>query len=65
MAKDAMYPNLRMWEPSDSSAKNVQDTKMLNCEARETPDTVTAENKNIESVESTPDFGKLGATGRE
>lgn len=65
MAKDAMYPNLRMWEPTDSQAKDVQDTKMLNCEARETPDTVTAENQNIEDVEKTPSFGPLGAKGRD
>lgn len=64
MARDAMYPNLRMWEPTDSQAKNVQDTKMLNTEAKETPDTVTAENKNIETTESTPSFGELGAKGR-
>lgn len=61
---DSMLPNLRTWEPSDSSAKNVEDTKMLNCEARETADTVTAENKNIEDVVKTPDFGPLGAKGR-
>ncbi len=65
MARDAMYPNLRMWEPTDSQAKLVQDTKMLNCEAKETPDTVTAENKNIEDVEKTPAFGELGGKGRE
>lgn len=65
MARDSMYPNLRLWEPTDSQAKCVEDTKMLNTEAHETADTVTAENKNIEDVEKTPDFGKLGATGRD
>lgn len=58
------YPNLRMWEPSDSQAKNVQDTKMLDTTAKETPDTVSATNKNIEDTEKTPSFGELGATGR-
>jgi hypothetical protein len=62
---DPMYPDLRMWEPTDSEAKHVDDTKMLNCTARETPDTVTAENKNEELVNPTPKFGKLGAQGRE
>jgi len=64
MGKDAMYPNLRTWEPTDSQAKHVDDTKMLNSEARETPDTVTAENKNEELTEKTPEFGELGAKGR-
>lgn len=57
-------PNLRTWEPSDSQAKNVDDTKMLNTTARETPDTVNGTNKNVEDVNSTPSFGELGAKGR-
>lgn len=59
-----MMPNLRLWEPTDSQAKLVQDTKMLDTMAKETADTVTADNKNIEDVEKTPDFGPLGAKGR-
>lgn len=61
---DSMYPDLRIWEPTDSSAKNVEDTKMLNTTAHETADTVTADNKNIEDVTKTPSFGPLGAKGR-
>lgn len=57
-------PNLRLWEPTDASAKNVEDTKMLNTMARETPDTVTADNKNVEDVNKGADFGPLGAKGR-
>lgn len=53
-----------MWEPSDSQAKNVDDTKMLNTQARETPETVTANNTNKEDTNSTPSFGDLGAKGR-
>lgn len=58
-------PDLRTWQPTDSEAKDVYDTKMLDTEAKETPDTVTAVNKNVETVVSHPDFGSLGATGRK
>ena len=57
-------PNLRTWEPDASDAKNVDDTKMLNTMARECPDTVSATNTNVETVQKTPDFGTLGAKGR-
>jgi hypothetical protein len=57
-------PDLRTWQPSDSMAKCVEDTKMLNTEAHETPDTVTAENDNAELVVKHPAFGELGAKGR-
>lgn len=57
-------PNLRLWEPTDSQAKDVEDTKMLDTMAKETSDTVTADNKNVEDVNKTPGFGPLGATGR-
>lgn len=60
----ADLPNLRMWEPSDSSAKNVDETKMLNTTARETPDTVNGSNSNTEDTNKTPSFGDLGAKGR-
>lgn len=56
--------NLRTWQPTDGDAKFVEDTKMLNTTARETPDTVKATNENKETVTSHPDFGPLGATGR-
>ena len=62
MASD--YPNLRTWEPSDSSAKNVDETKMLSTQAREVPDTVNGTNENKEDVNKTPSFGELGAKGR-
>lgn len=57
-------PNLRLWEPTDSQTKNVDDTKMLNTMARETSDTVSADNKNVEDVNKSSDFGTLGAKGR-
>lgn len=57
-------PNLRVWQPTAGDAKNVEDTKMLNTEAREAPDTVKAANENKEYVVSHQDFGPLGATGR-
>lgn len=58
------YPNFRTWEPTDSQAKNVMDTKMLATQARETPDTVDGTNDNQELVNGTPAFGELGAKGR-
>ena len=57
-------PNLRTWQPTAADAKDVQSTKMLNTEARETPETVTAVNENVEYVVGHPDDGPLGATGR-
>lgn len=59
------YPNLRDWEPSDSQAKHVDDTKMLNTAARECPDTVNGTNSNTEDTNKTPSFGDLGAKGRK
>jgi len=58
-------PNLRTWQPTASDAKNVADTKQLATEAKETPDTVSADNENVEYVSNHPSFGKDGATGRE
>ncbi len=57
-------PDLRTWSPKSGDAKDVCDTKMLNTEAHETPDTVTAENKNEELVVKHPPFGEIGAKGR-
>lgn len=59
-----MVPNLRTWEPTEGDAKNVDDTKMLSTTAKETPDTVSANNQNVEHVTVTPDHGELGAKGR-
>lgn len=44
--------------------KNVEDTKMLNTEAHEAVN-MTEANDNKEFVTSHPNFGKLGAKGRE
>lgn len=57
-------PNLRDWQPTASQAKNVDQTNMLDTQATETPDTVTAKNTNKEDTNSTPSFGKLGGQGR-
>lgn len=57
-------PNLRDFEVNASSAKNVEDTKMLDTVAHETAETVTATNDNSEYVVSHPSFGPLGSTGR-
>lgn len=56
-------PDLRNFMPG--KPQNVEDTKMLDTEARETPDTVKATNDMKESVVNHPKFGPLGATGRE
>jgi hypothetical protein len=58
-------PDLRTWQPKDSDAKDVENTKMLNTEAHETPDTVTAVNNNEEFVSKHPPFGELGSQGRK
>lgn len=58
-------PKLRLWEPSDSQAKMVMDTDMLDTEAKETPDTVSMKNDNKEDTNKTPKFGPLGAQGRD
>lgn len=57
--------NLRDWQPSDSDAKNVMDTKSLATTAHETQDTVDDSNVLKERVVDHPSFGKLGAKGRE
>lgn len=44
--------------------KNVDDTKMLNTNARESVD-MNESNDNKEHVTTHPNFGKLGAMGRE
>lgn len=57
--------DLRQWQPTESQAKNVMDTKHLNTTARETQDTVDDDNSNKEYVTTSPGLGKLGAQGRE
>lgn len=56
--------DLRDWQPKESQAKCVMDTKSLDTMARETADTVTDTNENKERVVNHPNFGPLGATGR-
>ena len=58
-------PKLRDGSDGSGEPKMVMDTKMLNTEARETPDTVSAVNTNMEFTKDSPKFGKLGAQGRE
>lgn len=60
-------PNLREWDPKESDAKNVQQTKMLDVEAREqSENNVSKPGMNFkEYTSSHPSFGKLGAMGRE
>lgn len=43
---------------------DVENTKMLDTEARETPETVSAKNLLKEEVVTHPSFGTLGAQGR-
>lgn len=55
-------PDLRSFNPG--KPVDVEDTKMLDTVARETPETVSATNDMKELVNPTVDFGKLGAIGR-
>lgn len=57
-------PNLRDWQPNAGDAKHVDNTKMLDTTAHETPETVTATNELKEHVVSHPNFGELGSKGR-
>ena len=56
--------NLRDWEPSASDAKHVDDTKMLNTEARESRNN-NESNSTKEHTTSHPQFGPLGMNGRK
>lgn len=58
-------PDLRQWEPTESMAKDVESTDMLSTTAKETPDTVSADNEPVEYVVKHPSFPMLGATGRK
>lgn len=53
--------DLANWQPKESDAKFVEDTKMLDVTVRETADTVTSESTHVEYVAKNPGFGKLGA----
>lgn len=57
-------PTLRDGNDGSGEPKMVMDTKMLNTTARETPDTVNGTNTNDEYTAKSPDFGPLGAKGR-
>lgn len=56
-------PNLRS-AAFIGKPKDVEDTNMLDTEARETPETVSAKNELKEEVVTHPPFGPLGAMGR-
>jgi len=57
-------PNLHDWRPTEGEAKNVDSTKLLNTEAHETVDMNESNTVGKDTVNSTPDFGPLGAQGR-
>lgn len=57
-------PNLHDWRPSDGEAKDVMSTKLLNTEAHETVDLEESNVVGKDTVNATPNFGELGATGR-
>lgn len=59
-------PNLRDLDFSESDAKNVEDTKLLNTMARENPDTVKSDpgDNMKEHVVGHAPFGALGIKGR-
>lgn len=56
-------PNLRSFKPG--TPVHVDQTKMLDTEAKESPDTVKAVNTFDEEVTKHPNFGPLGVKGRE
>ena len=56
-------PDLRRFVPGKPVC--VEETKMLDTEARETPETVKGTNDMKEEVVTHMSYGKLGATGRE
>jgi hypothetical protein len=58
-------PNLREFNPTESQAKHVDDTPMLDTVAHEPEHTLKGTNTMKEYVTSQPAYGKLGATGME
>lgn len=57
-------PNLHDWRPTEGEAKSVESTKLLNTEAHETVDMNESNTVGKDTVNSGPDFGTLGAQGR-
>jgi len=57
-------PHLRDGNDGSGEPKNVENTKMLNTMARESVD-YNESNDNKERVTTHPNFGSLGAVGRE
>jgi hypothetical protein len=60
----AKVPNLRNFSPTDSQAKNVEDTKMLDTTAREAVDMNESNDVGKELVNNERVTSTLGATGR-
>jgi hypothetical protein len=57
-------PNLHDWRPSSASAKDVMSTSLLDTEAHETVDFNESNVVGKDTVSETPNFGTLGAQGR-
>lgn len=57
-------PNLREFNPTAGQAKHVDDTKMLDTEAREPAENISATNEQKEHIVKGGAFGPLGHKGR-
>lgn len=57
-------PNLHDWRPSASEAKDVDSTDLLNTEAHESVNMNESNEVGKDTVNPTPNFGELGAKGR-
>lgn len=57
-------PNLHDWRPSEGEAKDVMQTDMLDTVAHESVDMNESNEVGKDTVNTTPDFGELGAKGR-
>lgn len=57
-------PNLKTWQPNSSDAKNVEDTKMLNTEARESMNYNESNDVGEEHIVTHPAFPTLGMRDR-
>jgi hypothetical protein len=57
-------PNLHDWRPSEGEAKDVEATDLLDTTAQETVDMNESNEVGKDTVNPTPDFGPLGAKGR-
>lgn len=60
----AKVPNLRNFSPTESQAKNVDDTKMLDTVAHETVDMNESNDTGKELVNGDKVTGPFGLTGR-